>query len=357
MVVNPTRGGSRLLLRLSNRLGSAPLTLDRVTVARRKAGAQLVGSSLQTVRFGGRPSVTIARGADAFSDPVRLRFRAFADLAVSVYLRGPSGPVTEHPVANEIGSYLAAGDHTGDPSGRRFGSASQLWPLLIGVEVQAPPSIGTLVTLGDSITDGFRSDVDRRPGQHNTRWPDDLARRIARHRLPFSVVNAGISGNRVRLDALNSIFGPSALARLDGDVLAVPSVREVIVLEGINDIGQASPASADAVIAALRQVVLRLHLDGLRVLVGTLTPAGGNASATYGDAEANARRTAVDRWIRTSHVSDGVIDFDAAVRDPHRPSRLLPALDSGDHLHPNARGYQRMADAVPLSLLTVPGCR
>jgi lysophospholipase L1-like esterase len=357
VVVNPTRGARRVLLRLSNRFGTGPFTIDRVTVARLQSGARVVPSSLAPVTFGGRRSVTIPRGADVFSDPARLTFRAFSDLAISIYMRGPSGSATEHPVANEIGSYEAAGDRTNEISGQGFGSPSQAWPFLTGVEVQAPRRFSTLVALGDSITDGFQSSMAQRPGEHNTRWPDFLARRLDRRRLPFSVVNAGISGNRLRLDGFLSIYGPSALARLDSDVLAVPGVREVIILEGINDIGQTPPASPGGVIAALRQVVLRLHLAGLRVLVGTLTPSGGNSVPTYGSPEASSRRTAVNRWIRTSHVPDGVIDFDAAVRDPSKPSRLVPVLDSGDHLHPNARGYQRMANAVPLSLLTGVSCR
>jgi lysophospholipase L1-like esterase len=351
VVVNAHRGGRRLRLRLSNRFGAGPLTLSRVTVARRRAGAAAVAGSLRQVRFGGRRSVAIPRGADVVSDPVRLRFRAFSDLAVSVYLRGPSGPATEHPVANETGSYTASGDRTRVVSGEDFGSPSQAWPLLTGVAVQAPRRVGSLVALGDSITDGFRSTVAQRPGARNARWPDFLARRIARRDRPWSVVNVGISGNRLRLDGLPPIFGPSALSRLDGDVLAVPGASTAIVLEGINDIGQLPPAAPEEVIAGLRQVILRLRLAGLRVLVGTLTPAGGYGAPTYGSPEANARRVAVNRWIRTGGLADGVVDFDVAIRDPRRPSRLRPAYDSGDHLHPNARGYARMAAAVPLPLL------
>jgi lysophospholipase L1-like esterase len=291
------------------------------------------------------------------SNTVRLRYRAFADLAVSIYVRGPSGPATVHPVANEVGAYTASGDRSGDAAGTSFGSPSSAWPFLTAVEVQAPRRVRTLVTLGDSITDGFQSVVAQRPGERNTRWPDFLARRLAKRKLPLSVVNAGISGNRLRLDGLVSIYGPSALARMDSDVLAVPGVREAIVLEGINDIGQDPPAAPGEVIAALDQVVLRLHLAGLRAVVGTLTPAGGNTRATYGSAEANTRRRAVNRWIRTSGVPDAVIDFDRAVHDPAQPSRLRPAYDSGDHLHPNARGYQRMAKAIPLTVLRKRACR
>lgn len=356
VVLHPTRGGERLRLRLSNRFGSAPLTFDRVTVARRRSGARLVAGSTAPVRFGGQRAVTLPRGADVVSDSLRLRFGAFADLAVDTYLRGPSGPSTVHPLANEVGSYTAPGDRTGQASGASFGSGSPAWPFLTGVEVRAPRRVRTLVAFGDSITDGFGGAVARRPGERNTRWPDFLARRLARRGAPFAIVNAGISGNRLRLDAATPIFGPNALSRLDSDVLAVPGAREAIVLEGINDLGQDPPASAAEAIAALGQVVQRLRLAGVRVLVGTLTPAGGYGVPTYGRPEADARRLAVNRWIRTSGVPDGVIDFDAALRDPARRSRLRPAYDSGDHLHPNARGYERMARAVPLGLLGGARC-
>jgi lysophospholipase L1-like esterase len=357
VVLNPHRGGSRLLLRLSNRFGTGPLTIDRVTVARRRSGASLIASSLQPVRFRGGRSVTVPRGADLSSDPVRLRFGAFADLAVSIHLRGLSGPSTVHSLANETASYVASGDATRTASGAGFGSPSQAWPFLTGVAVRAPRRVRTLVALGDSITDGFGSSFARRRGRRNTRWPDVLARRLERRDAPFSMVNAGISGNRLRLDGSLSIFGPSALSRLDSDVLAVPGVSTAIVLEGINDLGQPPPATSRDVISALRQVILRLRFAGLRVLVGTLTPAGGNARPSYGSAEANARRLAVNRWIRRNGLADGVIDFDAAIRDPARPSRMRPAYDTGDHLHPNARGYRRMAAAIPLSLLARPRCR
>jgi lysophospholipase L1-like esterase len=355
LVVNVHRGGARLRLRVSNRFGAAPLEVDRVTVARRLSGPRLVAGSLRAVRFGGRRGLTVPRGAEALSDPVRLRFSAFSDLAVSFYLRGPSGPSTVHPVANEPASYTAAGDHTADGEG--FGPPTQAWPYLTGIDVRAARRVGTLVAFGDSITDGFQSPRARPPGVTNTRWPDFLARRLAARRSPLSVVNTGISGNRLRLDGFAPIYGPSALTRLDDDVLSVPGARTAIVLEGINDIGQPPPATPGQVIDGLRRVIARLRRAGLRVLAGTLTPSGGDAEPTYGSAEANDRRIAVNRWIRSSGLPDGVIDFDAAVRDPTQPGRLRPAYDSGDHLHPNARGYRRMAAAVPLARLGGGGCR
>jgi hypothetical protein len=180
VVLNPSRGGRRLRLRLSNRFGSGPLSVDRVTVARRRSGAALVARSLKRVLFRGERGVTIARGADVFSDAVRLRFRSFADLAVSIHLRQPSGPSSLHPISNEIGSYLAPGDRSQDAAGTGHGPGSATWPLLAGVQVQAPRPVRSLVALGDSITDGFQSAVAQRAGERNTRWPDFFARRLAK---------------------------------------------------------------------------------------------------------------------------------------------------------------------------------
>jgi lysophospholipase L1-like esterase len=350
LVVDPHRGGRAARVRLSNRFGSGPLVVRRVTLARSSAGAGVVAGTLRPVRFAGRRRVTLPRGAEVVSDRIGLRFRAFHDLSVSLYVPRAAGPATVHPLATEPSSYAATGDHTADAGATAFGAPSVSWAYLAGIDVRARRRVHTVVALGDSITDGFRSEVARPAGARDTRWPDVFARRLARAHRPYSVVNQGISGNRLRLDGEISIYGPSALARLDTDVLAVPGVTDVILLEGINDLGQAPPATAAQVIAAQRQVITRLHDAGLRVLVGTLTPAGGNAGATSGDGGADDRRLTVNRWIRHSRLPDAVIDFDAAVRDPAAPDRLLPAYDSGDHLHPNARGYRTMAAAVPLRL-------
>ena len=348
LVVNPSRGGRQARIRISNRFGSGPLVVRRATIARRRVGASVGPGSLRAVRFAGRRRALVPKGGELVSDPVRLHFAAFQDLAVSLYIRHPAGPATLHPVATELSTYAATGNHTADAGAGAFGPAAPNWSYLAGVDVRAPRRVRTIVALGDSITDGYQSQVGRPPHAKDTRWPDVLARRLARRHRPYTVVNQGISGNRLRFDGLTSIYGPSALARLDPDVLGVPGVTDVILLEGINDIGQPPTATAAHVIGAQKQVITRLHDAGLRVFVGTLTPSGGNGAPTYGDRRADARRRAVNHWIRHSRLPDGVIDFAAAVRDPDRPSRLAPADDSGDHLHPNARGYRRMGDAVPL---------
>jgi lysophospholipase L1-like esterase len=359
MLVTPNAGGRLARVRLTNRYGTAPVTFDAVRLARRAAGAGAVAGTSRRVTFGGRRSITIARGADAVSDPVRIRFRAFQQLAVSVYAHADTGPATTHFLASEPSTYVAAGDHTADRAGAAFGEPQESWVFLDGVDVLAPARVGAVVALGDSITDGALSTEARAKGARDTRWPDFLARRLVRAGRPLAVVNEGIGGNRIRLDAVPpspEIFGPSTLFRLDSDVLAVSGATDVIVLEGINDIGQEPPATAAEVIAGLQQVVTRLQVARLRVLVGTLTPSGGMGVPTYGSAAAGAIRRAVNRWIRGSRLPDGVVDFEAAVRDPSRPGRIRPAYDSGDHLHPNARGYRAMGDAVRLSALRGTVC-
>lgn len=208
----------------------------------------------------------------------------------------------------------------------------------------APAEAGAIVTIGDSLTDGARSTMDT-----NNRWPDHLASRLARAGIPMAVLNAGIGGNRI----LDGGVGPGALARFDRDVLAQPGVTHVVVLQGINDIGQAgqnpSPSTAD-LIASHQQMIERAHTRGLTIYGATLTPFVG---ANYWTPEGEAKRQSLNDWIRTSKAYDAVLDFDAAVRDPSQPTKLLAQFDAGDHLHLNATGYQALANTIDLSLFQV----
>jgi lysophospholipase L1-like esterase len=249
--------------------------------------------------------------------------------------------VTTHNGASQTNYLSESGDHTGDPAFKAAGQAGA-WFLLARVEVAAPADTRAVVTFGDSITDGARSTADT-----NNRWPDQLARRLAAQRgTRVAVLNAGISGNRVLGDGA----GISALARFDKDVLMQTGATHVVVMEGINDIGvarsNATPSAAD-LIAGHKQLIARAHARGLKIYGATLTPFEG---AGYFTPEGEAKRQALNEWIRTSNAYDGVIDFDKVTRDPAAPTKFAPAFDSGDHLHPGDVGYKAMGDAVDLAL-------
>jgi lysophospholipase L1-like esterase len=288
------------------------------------------------------------------SDPADLTVPDFSELAIDFFLPDDTSashsPVTTHPASWQTGYVSPPGNHAGAASmpvqsttryRRADGLESATWFFLARVEVPAAERAGAIVTIGDSITDGTGSGLDA-----GNRWPDHLARRLARAGMGLAVLNAGIGGNRILVEG----NGPSALARFDRDVLSQPGVTHVIVLEGINDIGQAranaSPSGAD-LIAAHRTLVERAHARGLRIFGATLTPFEG---ANYWTAEGEAKRQQLNEWIRTAKVYDGVFDFDAAVRDPAHPAKLQARYDPGDHLHLNAAGYQAVADTIDLAL-------
>ena len=342
-------GGDRIRIRLSNRFGTAPLLVGAVHVARQGTGAGIVPGTDRTVTFGGEGSVTIPTGALAVSDPIHLDVESLGEIAVSIYLPGATGPLTIHALGVSTTYISPPGDFT-SASVLPTSSTSLSRYLLSDVEVWTAKEADAVVTLGDSITDGYASTVDA-----NHRWPDFLANRLrARHgHKPISVVDQGISGNRLRKD----IAGPSAQERFDRDVIAQTGVRWVTLLEGINDIGfpgaldPATPRTTAAeIIAAYKQLITRAHAAGLKIYGCTLTPFEGTIFPGYFAPDKEPVREAVNDWIRSSGWFDAVIDFDKATRDPSHPTRLLPAYDSGDHLHPNDTGYKAMADAVDLGL-------
>jgi lysophospholipase L1-like esterase len=343
-IVRTSVGGNRLRVVLSNVFGTAPIDIAAGDIGLRDGDSGIVANSVKPLTFGGSPTASILPGALLVSDPVEMRVPALADLAVDLYLPGDLGigpsPVTTHNGASQTNFLSPPGDHTGSPA-FLVASRSLAWFLLARVEVAASPAAGAVVAFGDSITDGARSTPDT-----NNRWPDHLARRLAAAGQNVAVLNAGISGNRVLSDGA----GVSALARFDKDVLMQTGVTHVVVMEGINDIGLArtspSPGTAD-LIAAHRQLIDRAKARGLKVYGATLTPFEG---AAYWTAEGEAKRQALNEWIRTSHAYDAVIDFDAVTRDPAAPTKILPAYDSGDHLHPGDAGYKAMGDAVNLAL-------
>jgi lysophospholipase L1-like esterase len=344
-IVHTSVGGNRVRVVLSNAFGTAPIEIGAADIALRDKESAVVAASVKPLTFGGNAKAAVLPGATLVSDPVEMRVVALADLAIDLYLPGDLGigpsPVTTHNGASQTNYLSASGDHTGAAAFAPTGQAGA-WFLLSRVEVTAPAATRAVVTFGDSITDGARSTVNT-----NNRWPDQLARRLAAQRgTPVAVLNAGISGNRVLGDGA----GLSALARFDKDVLMQTGVTHVVVLEGINDIGVArsnpSPTAAD-LIAGHKQLIERAHARGLKIYGATLTPFEG---AGYFTQEGEAKRQALNEWIRTSGAYDGVIDFDEITRDPSAPTKFAPAFDSGDHLHPGDAGYQAMGDAVNLAL-------
>ena len=346
MVVRTSVGGSRLRLTLSNAAGIAPVRVGEVHVALHERDSEIIAASDRRVTFGGHPSFMVQPGALVVSDPVELPLPALAELAVSLYLPEANTAVTTHELGLNT-TYVAGGNAAGDTAlPRAATNLTYFW--LAGVEVLAPASAGTILAFGDSITDGFSTT----PNAHRA-WPALLAAKLQSDRATahWGVVNAGISGNRVRRD----LVGTSAAARFDRDVLGRAGVRWVVLFEGINDITfsalpgvpDSERTTADELIEALSQLVDRAHARGIKVLGATLMPMGG---LWLHNAETERMRQNVNRWIRTGGKFDAVVDFDAVTRDPQQPERLRPDFDSGDHIHPNDAGNAAMAGAIDTAI-------
>jgi lysophospholipase L1-like esterase len=358
-VVHTTIGGSAIRLRLSNTFGLRAIRFDAVFVGLQKEGATLVPGSNHQVTFGDSPSIAIPEGAEVLSDPVSLSAGPQQNLAISLFTAGETTPATVHGSAFQTNYISGAGNFAAGENANAFATATGAkttgsWYFLSAVEVLAPASVkGAVVALGDSITDGASS----RPDQ-NERWTDVLARRLLANHADLAVLNAGIGGNRVLTSS--PCWGQNALARLGRDVLAQAGIQAVIVFEGTNDIGQPdTPAAssnpclsrtqvtADEIIAGYKQIITRTHARGLKIFGATILPYQGFSAWT---ATGEAKRIAVNQWIRTSGAFDGVVDFDSALRDPAVPTRLAPQYDSGDHLHPGTAGHETMGNAVDLAL-------
>jgi lysophospholipase L1-like esterase len=344
-LVHVSAGGDTVRVRVSNEDGANPLAVGSATLAVSAGGAAAVAGTVVPLSFGGQSSILIAAGGEALSDPLPMTVHALDTLDVSIYLPGATGPTTQHYFAAQD-NFLAAGDATGSAPATPFSTTISCWMFLSGIDVEASSKVkGSLIAFGDSITDGYLSTTNA-----NHRYPDDLAKKLASHHgATLSVVNAGIIGNELLTIRPQLEFGYTAPARLGRDALLQPGARAIILLEGINDIGDRSAKATDLIPVYL-QIIQQAHDAGLKVYGGTLLPfAGSNGvyGGDYGTPAGEAQRQAVNAWIRTSGAFDGVIDFDKATRDPSDPTRLLPAYDA-DHLHPNDAGYQAMANAVPL---------
>ena len=309
-------------------------------------------SSDHVLTFNGSRTITVPAGAPVLSDPVDLEVRPLTTLAISLYVTRDTGAAVIHPLANQTTYLSQSGDRSGATTIPDAITVTERY-FLTRIEVSSSNDAGTIVALGDSITDGRGSTLDA-----NQRWPDRLAERLHELGLSLGVVNAGIAGNRLMHDLPEMICGPSSLSRFDRDVLSVPGAKFVVVLQGGTDIEHPSlnnlpeqAVSADQIVGGLKQLIARAHARYLKIFGATLPPSEGEA---FHPEEGEAKRRAVNEWIRTSKAFDGIIDFEAAVRDSDHPSRIRPDYDSGDHGHLNDTGYRAMADSIDLKLFASP---
>jgi lysophospholipase L1-like esterase len=342
MIARTSIPGRSVRIRLESALGSGTVSFGGAHIALRGKDSAIKPGTDRALTFSGKASAILYAGGTLLSDPVNLGLPALAEVAVSLYIPGETGAPTNH-LFGLHNTYLSKpGDFTGAPEIDEP-TIRESWYWLAGIDVQAPADAGTLVTFGDSITDG-----DQSAQETNGAWPALLAARLHANKATanIGVVNAGISGNRVLGD------NGSGLARFYRDAFSAPNVRWITILEGINDITGGSRTAtptitAEALITAYRQMIALAHLHGVKVIGCTITPYGGSSGFNdYGESV----RTEVNEWIRNSRQFDGVIDFDAATRDKTDPKRFRPEADSPDNLHPANPGYKLMAEAVDLSL-------
>ncbi|MEI7294279.1 SGNH/GDSL hydrolase family protein [Paraburkholderia tropica] len=349
-IVYPTLGGEVARVHISNLYGATPLMIGAMAIAPSAGGSATSEAQTARVTFGGRESVSVPPGGELDSDPVHIALKSGAPYAISSYMGPQQTVVAWHRVASQVNYVSRPGNHVTDPSIGAFNQRFTQYLWVTGLAVEAPGA-STVAAIGDSITDGMRSSLNE-----NRRWPDALARRLAREsRGNLAVIDMGISGNRLLSDS--PCYGEALERRFERDALR-PGVRTAVLLIGINDINfQAMPprsgldcdfprtrVNADDLIAGYKRVIAMAHARGVRILGATLTPAALPP-------EREAIRARANQWIRTSGAFDGVVDFDAALRDPADPLRLRREYDSGDHIHPSDAGYAVMANAVPLAAL------
>jgi lysophospholipase L1-like esterase len=358
LIVHVSAGGPKLRVRFSNLEGGTPLKIGAAHVARRIAEAEIDPATDRALSFGGQATATIPPHGALTSDPVDLDLPALSDLAVSLFLPGPTTAQTTHILAQQT-SYVAAGDSTGAakfPVTRTLDS----WPFLTRIDVPAGQGAGTIVAFGDSLVDGDGSTSDA-----NKRWPDQLAARLQAAGRPLGVLNEGLIGNQLLRDSpaqarkqIGASFGESGLRRFQRDVLDQPGLHAVVLRIGGNDLGlpgavaaKGEAVTAAQLIAGYRKLATEAQRHGLRVIGTTLSPFEDTTIAPgYYTPAKDAIRREVNDWLRAHKPFDALIDTDMILRDPDHPARLAPKYDSGDHLHPNDAGYAAIADAFPLAL-------
>jgi lysophospholipase L1-like esterase len=346
MVVRTSIGGQRARIEVANTFGATRLKIGSAHIALRDHDSAVVPSSDRALTFSGMSTAIIPVGASLLSDPVDLAVPAVGDLVVSIYLPEASGLPTQHATGLHTTYISSEGDFTAKTDFTPARTTSS-WYFLSGVQVLAPADTGLIVAFGDSITDGATSTVDA-----NASWPSRLAQRLHDAGVTnLAVVNEGIGGNRLLIDGA----GVNALARFDRDVLGQPGIKYLVLMEGINDIGGATrpgglQVTAEDIIAIHKQMIARAHMRGIKVIGATLTPYEG---AGYYSESGEAIRTAVNQWIRTTDMLDGVADFELAERDPANPKKFRPGFNIRDNLHPNDAGYKAMAESIDLSMFGV----
>jgi len=338
-IVHVSIGGDSLRMKFSNEFSTHAVTLNEVHIALSSGRDTINLTTDRVVHFNGNTATTMAPGTAIMSDPFQFALPPLTDVAITIYFGSTSSDVTGHP-GSRTTSYLLTGNQVGRVN---FSGSVQTdhWYVINTIDVLAPDTSAAVVMLGNSITDGRGSGTNRQ-----NRWPDELARRLQANpgTQHVAVLNQGIGGNCV----LSTCLGPSAVSRFQRDVIGQRGVRWLVILEGINDIGGSSGGGVgNSLINAYSQMISTAHANGIFVYGATLLPMGGSS---YYSAAHEAERQIVNQWIRNSGVCDAVIDFDVAMRDSNNPINLLPAYDTGDHLHPNETGHRMMAQAVDLSL-------
>jgi lysophospholipase L1-like esterase len=338
-VVHVTLGGNKLRVQFSNEYGSSPVTIKAAHLAVSKGGSAIDPATDKALTFKGASSITIQAKEAVYSDTIDFNVAPLSNLAVSIYFGETSADVTGHP-GSRTTSYIQTGDAV-TAADMESAAKTDHWYILSGIDLWLDDSYACVVTLGDSIADGRGSTTNA-----NNRWPDNLARRLQANpnTAKIGVLNQGIGGNAV----VSGGLGPTSLKRFEHDVLGQNGVRWLIILEGVNDIGGShSQKVATDLIAAFEQFIDKAHAHNILVYGATITPFG---ESFYDSNDHEAARQTVNKWIRNSGKFDAVIDLDATLRDPANPTKLLPVYDTGDHLHPNVAGHQKIAEAIDLDL-------